>query len=175
MFFAWIFNWCKRKLHGANVVQWATQCGETMMTWMNTFGNFFSSFLKCSNSFFILAFVLLVRYNPCVFYKINPLLSLVCKLFLDRNHSKKFTLGGILRDQTAGTWTGIVPLKLMTSYRDTEEYTPLELNCQIRDPPPFIYCSNLSEKGRHCAVVEFLHSSPGRPVFQLVCLQNKQE
>jgi len=45
-------------------------------------------------------------------------------LFLDNNHRKKWTLGGTFSAQTAGTNTGEIPLKLMTLYKDCEEYTP---------------------------------------------------
>ena len=60
-------------------------------------------------------------------------LSLVRTLFLDNNHRKKWTLGGTFSAQTAGTNTGEIPLKLITLYKDWEEYTPWELNCHIKE------------------------------------------
>jgi hypothetical protein len=40
-------------------------------------------------------------------------LSLVRNLFFDRSHKKKCTLGGIFKADTAGVYTGKIPLKLI--------------------------------------------------------------
>jgi hypothetical protein len=42
-----MFIWCERKLQWVRKVLWATQSGETMMIWMNTFGKLLLT-LNCS-------------------------------------------------------------------------------------------------------------------------------